>query len=65
MQKISTTFFTEIGSKLANKIEILTKLLRLPKKVDILQAKYPFSINELKEAIFSLQTNKKSSLWWS
>ena len=48
-----------MGTKLANEIETPTKTIDVSlKKVDILQPEYPLSINELKEAFFSLHTNK-------
>ena len=52
-------FFTEIGPKLASEIEKPAKTFGVYlKKVDVLQPEYPLSINELKDAFFSLQTNK-------
>ena len=52
-------FFTEIGPKLASEIEKPAKTFDVYlKKVDVLQPEYPLSINELKDAFFSLQTNK-------
>ena len=52
-------FFTEIGPKFAIEIEKPAKTFEVYlKKVDILQPEYPLSINKLKEAFFSLQTNK-------
>ena len=55
-------FFTEIGPRLAGEIEKPAKTFDVYlKKVDVLQPEYPLSINELKEAFFSLQANKSSS----
>ena len=53
-------FFTEIGPKLANNIEKSTINFKayLPNHEDILQPEHPVSINELKDAFFSLQINK-------
>ena len=45
-------FFTETVPKLAKMFDVYLKI------VDILQPEYPLSINKLKEAFFSLQTNK-------
>ena len=54
-------FFTEIGPRLAGEIEKPAKTFDVYlKKVDVLQPEYPLSINELKDAFFSLQTNKSS-----
>ena len=51
-------FFTKIGPKLASEIEKPAKTFDVYlKKVDVLQPEYPLSINELKDAFFSLQTN--------
>ena len=52
-------FLTEIGPKLASEIEKPVKTFYVYlKKVDILQPEHPLSIKELKDAFFSLQTNK-------
>ena len=54
-------FFTEIGPKLASEIEKPAKTFDVYlKKVFFLQPEYPLSINELKDAFFSLQTSKSS-----
>ena len=53
------TKYTEIEPKLASEIETPAKTFEVYlKKVDILQPEYHLSINELKEAFFSLQANK-------
>ena len=52
-------FFTEIGPKFASEIEKPAKTFNVYlKKVGVLQLEYPLIINELKDALFSLQTNK-------
>ena len=52
-------FFTEIGPKLASKMEKPAKTFDVYlKKVAVLQPEYPLSTNELKDPFFSLQTNK-------
>ena len=50
-----SNFFTQIGPKLPSEIEKPAKTFDVYlKKVDVLQAEYPLSINELKDAFFSL-----------
>ena len=52
-------FFIDIGPKLASEIQKPAKSFDVYlKKVDVLQPEYPLSINELKDAFFSLQTNQ-------
>ena len=53
------TFFTEIGPRLAKKIETPAKTFETYlQKWNTIQPKNPLTINELKDAFFSLQTNK-------
>ena len=48
-----------IGPKLASEIEKPANTFDVYlKNVDVLQPEYPLSINKLKDAFFSLQTNK-------
>ena len=48
-----------MGQNLLRKLKHLLKSLNFTsKKVDVLQPEYPLSINELKEAFFSLKANK-------
>ena len=52
-------FFINIGPKLAQKIEAPTETFdSYLKKINKRQPEYPLTMNELKEAIFSLETNK-------
>ena len=53
------TFFTEIGSRLAKKLETPAKTFETYlQKWNTLQPENPLTRNELKDAFFSLQTNK-------
>ena len=53
------TFFTEIGPRLAKKIEAPAKTFETYlQKWNTIQLENPLAINELKDAFFSLQTNK-------
>ena len=53
------TFFTEIGPRLAKKIETPAKTFETYlQKWNTIQPENPLTVNELKDAFFSLQTNK-------
>ena len=57
--KHSNTCFTEIGPRLAKKIETPAKTFETHlQKCKTIQPENPLTINELKDAFFSLQTNK-------
>ena len=53
------TYFTEIGPNLSKTIETPAKIFEAClRKQNIIQSENPLTINELKDAFFSLKTNK-------